>query len=120
MKTIEVEAMAHIRTRCGLDIHRGEVQEIVMVTEIKDNTGRSVTNAAEDLANAICQQEKISPHKLLWIERYIHPKETTYDVAIFDWDWRQNRFYHPRWRPCTEDEVKLVRSLFEAPSDPRP
>lgn len=51
---------------CNLEIH----QNLVIITEREDNEGTSITNMAEQLATAICDEFDINPHNLIWIEHY--------------------------------------------------
>lgn len=51
---------------CDLEVYGN----LVIATERADNEGTSITNMAEQLATAVCQQFEIDPSKLIWIERY--------------------------------------------------
>lgn len=85
-------------SRCQLQINGN----VVMVTELDDNPGTSVTNMAEQLATLICQEFSIDPASLIWIEHYPErgSKYDTYpedfDLVTFTWDGR--RFIHPQWK----------------------
>jgi len=88
--------------RCRLQINGN----LVIATELPDNPGQSITNAAEELATQVCQQFEISPLSLMWIEHYIHEDselEETYDLVLFTWD--GDRFIDPRWHRLSS--VKL-------------
>jgi len=52
--------------KCHLKIIEGF---IVIATEISDNPGVSVTNAAENLATIVCDKFVIEPEELQWYER---------------------------------------------------
>ena len=85
---------------CGLEIRALKVGTLVVVTELPDNPGTSVTNMAENLATDVCRSRKISPHKLLWVEHY--PERgidlpETWDEVFFDFDWTNISFFNPRW-----------------------
>jgi hypothetical protein len=43
---------------------------VVIATELADNPGMSITNAAEYAATAVCRRLGIDPHHLVWIEHY--------------------------------------------------
>jgi hypothetical protein len=43
---------------------------VAIATERSDNPGTSVTNAAELLASQVCDQFRIDPDPLVWIEHY--------------------------------------------------
>jgi hypothetical protein len=42
----------------------------VIATELPDNPGMSITNAAEHAATAVCKHLGIDPQRLAWIEHY--------------------------------------------------
>lgn len=62
---------------------------VVLATEVQDNPGTSVTNAAERLVHWVCLEFSIDPSSLVWIEHYgypsvVHPKlPRTYDLVSF-------------------------------------
>jgi hypothetical protein len=59
------------RGHCGIEMFiftDGRV--VVIATERSDNPGMSVTIAAEQIADAVCRQMSIEPHRLVWIEHY--------------------------------------------------
>ena len=113
-----------LRGRCGIEVMSfpGIVRTVVVVTELDDNPGMSVTNAAEHLASQLCAQKGISPHGLVWIEHY--PEKTdgrrtireSWDYAVFRWDWTRGAFDRPVWLPATRDQVEKYRATCaEAP-----
>jgi hypothetical protein len=54
-----------------------------IATELTDNPGTSITNAAELLASLVCDQFRIDPDKLIWIEHYGYAG-TTFPERGFD------------------------------------
>lgn len=44
----------------------------VVATELPDNTGMSITNAAEEVALLVCHNYSIPLSELVWIEHYPH------------------------------------------------
>src|SRR5881392_1844171 len=77
---------------CALEILKGkDGKTVVIATEVKDNAGTSITNAAEHLAYWVCIEFSIHPSKLVWIEHYGYPAPDdwkchprTYDRVSFD------------------------------------
>src|SRR5687767_704206 len=55
-------------------LYDDEVQETAMVvviaTELDDNPGASITNAAEECAAQVCHRCRIHPSRLIWVEHY--------------------------------------------------
>jgi hypothetical protein len=96
---------------------------VAIATEMIDNPGTSITNAAEYLASFVCDCFEIDPDKLVWIEHYGYGgrHDRTYDLVTFRrrptemirWakavlryhasGW-PGHFEEPQWRPmCDED-----------------
>ena len=93
---------------CGLEIRALEVGTLVVVTELPDNPGTSVTNMAENLATDVCRANNISPHKLIWVEHYpergtpLSVLPETWDEVFFDFDYRVGSFTKARWSRMSE------------------
>ena len=94
-------------SRCGLDIWQSKDATVVVVTELHDNPGTSVTNVAESLATQVCRQYGISPQGLVWIEHY---PESSWSRATFDFDWSRAEFDRPEWRYITREDVEALRA----------
>ncbi len=84
----------------------------VIATELKDNQGMSITNAAEFVTTALVRTLNLDPFRMIWIEHYGYPdpvrpeRPRTYDLVTFlsvkpDCD---PIFLCPRWRPMKEEE----------------
>ena len=81
----------------------------IIATELAENTGTSITNAAEQAATEACRRFNIDPHRLVWIEHYNsesyrqRSREETYDLVSFS---SINPvaaviFDDPDWKPMT-------------------
>ncbi|MGB3298592.1 MAG: hypothetical protein WBA76_10015 [Phormidesmis sp.] len=82
-----------------------------MVSELPDNPGMSVTNAAGALAMQVCQYYEIEPQKLIWIEHYPEEPthEETFDRVTFSFD--SGRLADPQWRRIAKEEAhQLLQS----------
>lgn len=110
-------------SQCTLEVLPvSEGRTLVIATELPDNSGTSVTNAAEHLASFVCDSFGIAPGRLVWIEHYgASPgvrKDETYDLVTFEeskpqqihWlpavlrhqpDGWPGHFAEPTWRPMT-------------------
>jgi hypothetical protein len=112
---------------CALEILKGkDGKTVVIATEVKDNPGTSITNAAEHLAYWVCVEFSIDPSKLVWIEHYGYPAPgdwkrhpRTYDLVTFDIlpPGHDAVFAHATWRPM-QDNDWLARGL--EPRQPGP
>src|SRR6185503_8773416 len=60
-----------ITARCRLRFFEAPTGDVVVVaTELPDNPGMSITNAAEELAGTVCRDYGIDPERLVWVEHY--------------------------------------------------
>ena len=106
--------------KCDLEIIRGETTTLVICTELADNPGTSVTNAAERIATRLCHEDPtIAPEGLIWVEHYPErsagpgrPLPESWDLVTFtDRDGRT--FRRPAWRHSTAEEVQALRQRIE-------
>jgi len=90
-----------IEARCRLQVHRHEGQTVAIVTELPDNPGMSVTNAAEWLLPALAQQYGL-PDDTVWIEHYerLHEPDT-YDLVTL-------KGRSPSWRRLALEQVERL------------
>jgi hypothetical protein len=109
------------RARCLVRIWDTGESGVVMLTELPDNPGMSVTNACEDIATRIVQDFGINPQRTRFIEHYPEEKTThhgiehvrkeTFDEIFFTWD-NRSRADEPHWKPLAKEEVeRLVGDL---------
>lgn len=103
--------------KCGLDIIEKEKSCMVILTELPDNDGTSVTNMVENLATDIYTnflQRDYQPSEVMWIEHY--PEEhyahggllhkETFDEVIMTWNGK--KFAHPKWLHMKTDEIEKL------------
>lgn len=115
-----------IEARCRARIFRREDgRAAVIVTELPDNPGMSVTNAAEWIATTLLHRYDLDPNDTIWIEHYPdrHPPgmegermfDETFDLIRFRWEdegrhrapmrlspWART----PDWRHLDREEVE--------------
>jgi hypothetical protein len=96
---------------CGIEaIKLKDGRVVVIATELEDNPGMSITNAAEYVATQICRSLDIDPHKLVWIEHYgyVSPmralRPRTYDRVTFTriTPGHELYFHEPTWSVMKE------------------
>jgi hypothetical protein len=108
---------------CHLRLLQDGEHAIVIVTELPNNPGRSVTNAATELATKIVADFALDPALTTFVEHYTHgsyrqsdsrePWET-YDAIIFTWQGMQAT--QPEWRrlqPGEPEALLIIRSEAE-------
>lgn len=81
---------------------------VVILTELPDNPGTSITNAFESIATEIYHRmlKDIPIERIEWIEHYLGTRYLgeTYDRVIMDWDGK--KFYSPRWKHISGRRMK--------------
>jgi len=101
---------------CGLEIKElGDGKVAVILTELEDNSGTSVTNFYEYLATEV-YWKYLAPRpveSIIWIEHYPEnpriEREAVWDRVFLRWDGR--RFSNPQWRPLdreTKGQLGLI------------
>lgn len=110
---------------CGLTLVEGEGCLLVVWTELQENKGTSVTNAAELLATQLLQSHplvrKYAPDHIYFIEHYSLPDSTpddTLDLVELTWDTRRGAFQSPRWtrlkNVAKNDSTRILFLLLDA------
>lgn len=87
--------------RCGLDAYRlPDGRWAILLSELADNPGRSVTNAVEELASWCAAMVEASRERLMIVERYERSQTRggeTFDEVSFTW--RGLSASDPVWTP---------------------
>ena len=96
------------RLRCRLRIYRQDGQDIVLLSELPDNPGMSITNACSELLAAVASTYALD-ETALYIEHYPHTPPT-YDLIIVQW--RDGVAAHPQWRRMAVEEVERMTGAF--------
>jgi hypothetical protein len=91
-------------SKCGLEIKRHDEKITVVLTELDDNPGTSVTNMIEHLATMVYHQflKGIPVENITWIEHY--PKTSfgeTFDRVFLHWN--GEIFSNPKWERIKEE-----------------
>ncbi|MDJ0723764.1 MAG: hypothetical protein QNJ38_01470 [Prochloraceae cyanobacterium] len=63
------------KSKCRLRIYRNKRQVTVIVSEVPDNEGRSITNGVESIITHGCKKYDIDFDRVIWLEHY--PEEIT-------------------------------------------
>ena len=111
-------------SQCRLRVYEDETKPtVVIATELSDNPGTSITNAAADLATEVWKDLEFPARRMVWIENYPqdgdaekHSERERYAIVTF----RETRqgFVNPQWKYLTKEDVER---LIEQPlEDPKP
>jgi len=75
-------------SKCDLDIRQTDIGTVVMITELADNQGTTITNAAEILLKQVCEHYGLTPNEIIWIEHYsedwIEGQKESFDIVTFN------------------------------------
>lgn len=93
--------------KCGLEYIRQKDSVMVVLTELNDNPGTSVTNMVEHLATMIFNEhlkDDYTPEQVQWVEHYPdrggtpeHPMfAESWDMVTMKWD--GEKFSKPEWK----------------------
>lgn len=107
-----------IVSRCRLRIYVQTGRKVVVLTEIAENRGMSITNASDHLATEICLHYDLNPDNTIWIEHYTpdsyagRGKDESFDLVRFGWDTSKRiaTAHDPDWRRLTIEEVETMTS----------
>jgi hypothetical protein len=91
---------------CAIErIALADGRTLIIASEVDENLGTSITNAAELIITQVCQRYHIDPAKLAWIEHYppskSHGEKADWDLVTFVFI-RHGDHWHfeePSWRP---------------------
>lgn len=85
---------------------------IVVATELIENSGTSITNYAAQLANKIAKEFAIDKEQLKWIERYSNGEKINY--TLVDFQLNKGLLSNPNWTPLSEENFhKAFKGYFQ-------
>ena len=100
-------------SKCGVSIIGGDDGKTVVLTELPDNPGTSVTNFAEGIATAV--KHELLPdfpfYKIKWVEHYFAVKPLfpeSFDRVSLTWD--KDAFHNARWTSLDKEEARKIKS----------
>lgn len=99
---------------CGIEFFQDGDLLTVVLTELPNNPGTSVTNCAEQLATDIVRdliaQGRVSdPREVRWVEHYQYGPDQSFfttdswDEIVFKWDSLRTCYHDVAWRPLNGD-----------------
>jgi hypothetical protein len=102
---------------CNVEIYKGPERALVIMTELPENTGTSVTNISEQLATELRAKflAGYPPMRIIWIEHY--PKQAgaggeSFDSVHYSWNAKQE-YIEPTWRHLTKRAVQELKVGME-------
>ena len=114
MNIFKFKASSGVESACGLEIHENALRTVIVLTELDDNPGISVTNAVERIAELVCarfnkknlKEKTVKDCTCVWVEHY---PETSGGDESFDFVYFKTRkngtFFSPEWKRTTKEQV---------------
>ena len=111
---------------CGLTIIEGEKMPVVILTELAENEGTSITNCYEKIATEL-YKGRLShylPTEIQWVEHYNKNSyntndklEETFDLVSLQWDEQKRCYLSPAWTRCQDQTMikQFKKSVIKEP-----
>jgi hypothetical protein len=105
----------HYETTFYLEIMISSEKAIVILSELEENEGFSVTNSVEYLATDVYKTflKEYQPEQIIWIEHYPESAyrsikhKISYCRVTLDWYNEKKAFLHPQWKHIKSiEEIK--------------
>lgn len=102
METYHYKGFWNCDSKCGLEIKRDNEKATVILTELKDNPGASITSIIEGIATLVYKQflSDIPVENITWIERSPPSRRVRRNwetLTIVSMDWNGKEFRNPKW-----------------------
>ena len=97
---------------CRLRIYAADAATVVVISELAENPGVSVTNAAAALATEIARIYDLETVTTFWVEHYgafsytASGGDETFDLVTFTW--RNRTASNVQWKRLTADELHAM------------
>ncbi len=101
------------RGLCHVQVLRRDSDITVIATELPISPGKTVTNAAAEIATQVVAAFQLEPEHTSFIEHYTpesyNGSDEAYDQVTFDWQGRQAR--NPQWRRLQLHEIVELQDI---------
>ena len=106
---------------CRLRIYARGSGHVVLLTEVANNPGQSITAASEVIATGLVKRFHLDPATTFWLEHW--PADANYTLtqdafALVKYTWCDGKASNPQWRHLSfeQAEAKMGVRLQEAPA----
>ena len=93
---------------CWLRIYTTPGRSIVLATEMHDNPGTSITNAAERLAMEVTRTFGLALDALTWVEHYPERPSLTETFDLVTFTHTAQGLQCPEWRRLSQAQVEAM------------
>lgn len=88
---------------CRVHLFSFDENTIVVFEDMGWDTGTSITNASEQLANEIAELKNLHPNRTGWMECYPrYSKDFDIDRITYTYDFEKKRYRHAQWSRCMD------------------
>lgn len=112
---LDYKGIGGCKCQCGIDQYEKDGKVTIVLTELPNNTGTSVTNWFEELATTLYIQwlkRDYAVNDITWIEHYPYEErngdseghEETWDLVLLSWT--GIRFKSPSWKRIEPESLE--------------
>ena len=99
-----------------LEIMAIQNKAFVILSELEENEGASVTNSVEYLATDVYHKflKEYLPEQIIWVEHYPEnayrsiKNKVSFSLVTLEWESDRKAFYHPKWK-----YIKSIEEIYE-------
>lgn len=105
---------------CKLEITGTTHHALVVMTELKENVGTSITNRSERIAEEVVHRYGLQPGRCIFVEHYdqnSYNSGTAKDIhwALVTYDWAGKTASSPEWSYISAGQFSALQDMFECP-----
>jgi len=96
---------------CGVQICPVGNWTVIIVTELDENKGLSITNGIDILIPKVLKMFELEKGEVVWIEHFkADPRYPGIFAEVDMWSYVKlnSKFQHPSWQALTEDQVEEI------------
>ncbi len=96
---------------CRLRIYTRRGGHVVVLSEVANNPGQSVTAGSDIIATRLVERYQLNPESTLWIEHWpadYKAKGSEDAYAAVNYRWVNGTAISPRWRRLSSEQVAMM------------
>jgi hypothetical protein len=109
---------------CRLRIYNRRGIHLVVLTEVANNPGQSITAASEVIATSLAKRYRLNPATTRWLEHWpadTRDKQSQASYASVNYSWQEGVASSPRWQGLSLERAEAMmetRRPAGLPADP--
>lgn len=118
MRKYYYKGLWNSKSVCGLEIIENAAGHVyVILTELEENPGTSITNVFASVATSIFHDcISTNPNDVIWIEQRKKTKNRNnefFSLVKMIWDKNKKCYVSPKWWPCDPRILKEIQAIKE-------